>query len=88
MESPTDGESMSEPVVFLPNVLPDTISRDSESAGLYSVTVSNPTNIMAIASIAPRTVHVIFIIFFTIIMLNTSCSMFVQSVQMSGWTDM
>lgn len=63
MESPTDGESLAEPVVFLPNVLSDVTSRDSESSGLYSVMVRTPTNIMAAARITPRTIHVIFRIF-------------------------
>lgn len=88
MESPTDGESLAESVAFLPNVLPDVTSRDSESPGLYSVKVRTPTNIMAVARITPRTIQVIFRIFFAIIMLDISCSIFVQPVQMAGWTDM
>ena len=88
MESPTDGESLAESVAFLPNVLPDVTSRDSESSGLYSVIVRTPTNIMAAARITPRTIQVIFRIFFAIIMLDISCSIFVQPVQMAGWTDM
>ena len=88
MESPTDGESLAEPVAFLPNVLPDVTSRDSESSGLYSVMVRTHTNIMVATRITPRTIQVIFRIFFAIIMLDISCSIFVQPVQMVSWTDM